>query len=207
MVARAFYLATHQHDGPTHGQIKAALEELYTSADKLLMLVNTLDDATLFVLLRQHGEFRKAYFEAQAPNKSSEKAQVKAIMIVSALSAEAKAAFEEVGKPHSPPDENLLDRIIDWEMDPIYRDETPVTKFVIWLAFIFNEITGEEPTCKHVRAGDNYSGAFFFFVKACLTPLESKRRKALGKTVQRKALGKTVQDALPKWRDERDART
>ena len=35
MVARAFILAQHQFDGPTHGQIKAALEELHIAADKL----------------------------------------------------------------------------------------------------------------------------------------------------------------------------
>ena len=33
--ARAFILATHQHQGPTHGQIKAALEELHTAADSI----------------------------------------------------------------------------------------------------------------------------------------------------------------------------
>ncbi len=38
MVARAFILAKYQSDGPTHGQIKAALEELYTSADKVVAL-------------------------------------------------------------------------------------------------------------------------------------------------------------------------
>ena len=161
-----------------------------------MRVVSTLDDATLFALLRQHGEFRKAYSEARAQNQSSVKAQVSAIRIVSALSAEAKAAIKEVGKPHSPPDENPLDWIIDWEMDPIYRDETPVTKFVVWLAFIFNEITGKEPLCKHDRIRDTYSGDFFSFVEACLTPLESESRKALGRTVQ---------DALPKWRVARDA--
>ncbi len=195
--ARAFILATHQDKGPTHGQIKAALEELHIAADKLLRVVKRLDDATVFALWRQHGEFRKAYKEARDQNNSSDKAQVGAIRIVSALSSEAKAAIKEVGKPHPPPDENLLDWIIDWEMDPIYRDETPVTKFIIWLAEIFYEITGSEPRCKHDRARDTYSGDFLLFVKACLTPLESK---------QRKALGRTVLDALPKWRDARDAR-
>ena len=195
--ARAFRLATHQHKGPTPGQIKATLEELHRAADKLLGVVNSLDDATLFALLRQHGEFREAYSEAQTQNQSSVKARASAVRIVSALSAEAKAAIKEVGKPHPPPDENRLDWIIDWEMDPIYRDETPVTKFMISLADIFNTITGEEPLCKHDRIRDTYSGVFLSFVKACLTPLESEPRKALGRTVQ---------DALPKWRDARDAR-
>ena len=52
--ARAFILATHQHQGPTHGQIKAALEELHTAADKLLRVVKGLDDATVFALYRQY---------------------------------------------------------------------------------------------------------------------------------------------------------
>ena len=196
--ARAFVLAKHQHHGPTHGQIKAALEDLHRASDKLLRVISTLDDATLSALLRQHGEFRKAYSAAQGQNQSSVKAQVSAIRIVSALSAEAKAAIKEVGKPHSPPDENPLDWIIDWEMDPIYRDETPVTMFIIRLAFIYNEITRKELYGNHDRIGDTYSGDFLSFVKACLTPLESEPRKALGRTVQ---------DALPKWRVARDART
>ena len=195
--ARAFVLAKHQRKGPTSGQIKAALEELHEAADELLGIVSTLDDAAVFALLRQHGEFRKAYSEAQAQNQSSVKAQVSAVRIVSALSAEAKAAIKEVGKPHSPPDENPLDWTIDWEIDPIYRDETLVTKFVVWMAFIFSEFTGKEPLCKHDRDTETYSGDFLSFVEACLTPLESKPRKALGKTVQ---------DALPKWRAARDAR-
>ncbi len=195
--ARAFIEAKHQHHGPTHGQIKAALEDLHRASDKLLRVISTLDDATLFALVRQHGEFRKAYFEAQAQNQSSVKAQVSAIRIVSALSAEAKAAIKEVGKPHSPPDESLLDWIIDWDRDPIYRDETPVTMFIIRLAFIYNEITRKELHGNHDRIRDTYSGDFLSFVEACLTPLESERRKALGRTVQ---------DALSKWRDARNAR-
>jgi hypothetical protein len=119
--ARAFIRATHQRQGPTHGQIKAALKELHTAADKLLRVVKRLDDATVFALYRQYGEFHRAYSEAQKQNKSSDKAQVAAIRIVSALSSEAKAAIKEVGKPHPPADESLLDWIIDWEMDPVYR--------------------------------------------------------------------------------------
>jgi len=194
--ARAFILAKHQRKGPTSGQIKAALEELHEAADELLGVVNTLDDATVFALLRQHGEFRKAYL-AEAKNQSSERPEIRVLGIVSALSAEAKAAIKEVGKPQPPPDENLLDWIIDWEMDPIYRDETPVTKFVVWMAFIFSEFTGKEPLGNHDRIRDTYSGDFLSFVEACLTPLESESRKALGRTVQ---------DALPKWRAARDAR-
>lgn len=195
-VARAFKLATYQHKGPTPGQIRAALEDLYKAADELLRVVNALDDASILALLGQHGEFRKAYSKARAQNH--EKAHVRALGIISDLSAEAKAAIKEVGKPHPSPDQNPLDRYIDWEWDPIYRDETPITKFVIWLAFIFNEITGAEPLCKHDRAKKNtYYGDFFLFVEACLAPLEVEPRKALGKTVQ---------DALPKWRARRDAR-
>ncbi len=52
-VARAFILATHQHQGPTPGQIKAALEELHEAADELLGIVSTLDDAAVFALLRR----------------------------------------------------------------------------------------------------------------------------------------------------------
>ena len=195
--ARAFILAQHQFDGPTHGQIKAALEELHIAADKLLGVVSSLDDATLFALLRQHGEFRKAYLAAPAQKNFSEIAKASAIKIVSDLSAEAKAVIKEVGKRHPPPNEKLLDWPADWETDPIYRDETPVTKFVVWMGFIYNEFTGKEPHCDHDRAKETYSGDFLSFVEACLTPLEDKRRKALGKTVL---------DALPKWREARDAK-
>ncbi len=195
--ARMFITATYQRQGPTHGQIKDALSELHTAADKLLGVVRALDDATLFALLRQRGEFAEAYWDAQAQNQSFEKTRVRALGIISALSKEAKAAVEEVGKPYPPPDENLLYWIIDWVVDPIYRDETPVTKFVFGLADIFNEITGENPVCTHIRAGDKYSGNFLPFVDACLSPLEGKRRRALGKTVH---------TALSKWRDARDAR-
>ncbi len=90
-----------------------------------------------------------------------------------------------------------MDWIIDWEIDPIYRNETPVTMFIIRLAFIFNEVAGAEPLSKHDRDTETYSGDFPSFVEACLTPLESEPRKALGRTVQ---------DALPKWRAARDAR-
>ncbi len=92
-VARAFILATHQHHGPTHGQIKAALEELHSAADELLNVVRTLDDATVFALLRQHGEFRKAYL-AEAKSQSSERPEIRVLSTVSALSAEAKAAIK-----------------------------------------------------------------------------------------------------------------
>ncbi len=195
--ARAFILAKHQRKGPTRGQIKVALKTLHKAADELLNVVRTLDDATVFALLRQHGEFRKAYL-AEAKSQSSERPEIRVLRIASALSAEAKAAIKEVGKPHSPPDESLLNWIIDWDRDPIYRDETPVTMFIIRLAFIFSEITGEEPLCKHIRAGHSkYSGNFLPFVDACLSPLEGKRRRALGKTVHA---------ALPKWRVARDAR-
>jgi len=206
MVARAFALAQHQFDGPTLGKIEAVLEKLHKAADKLLGIVDTLDDATLFALRRQHGEFDKAYLKAQAQNDSSEKTQTSAIKIVSDLSAETKAAIKaikavkaikEVSKRLPPPGENPLDWIIDWEMDPIYRHEKLITKFVVWMGFIFNEFTGKEPHCDHDRATDTYSGNFLSFIEAGLTPLEEKRREALGRTVQ---------NALPKWREARDAK-
>jgi hypothetical protein len=196
--ARAFVLATHQRQGPTHGQIKAALKELHTATDKLLRVVKGLDDATVLALLRQHGEFRRAVEEAQKQNKSSDKAQVAAIRIVSALSSEAKAAIKEVGKPHPPSDENLLDWIIDWEMDPIYRQGPPVGRFIVQLADIYYETTGEEPWVKHNSVEDFYYGDFLDFVDVCLKPLESEPRDALGKTIQ---------DHIPKWRETRDLKT
>ncbi len=202
MVARAFIRAQHQFDGPTLGQIEAALEELHIAADKLLRIVNALDDATLFALRRQHWEFDKEFLKAQAQNDSSEKTQTSAKKIVSNLSAEAKAAIKavkEVSKRHPPPDENPLDWPIDWDWDPIYRETTPVTMLVIRLAFIFYEVTGEEPLCK--RRGKQYHGNFLPFVRDCLSPLEKKLEKK-----PRKALGKTIQEALPMWRGARDAR-
>ncbi len=196
MVARAFILATHQHQGPKPGQIKAALEDLHKAADELLKVVRALDDATVFALLRQNGKFRKAYL-AEVKSQSFERSEFRVLSIVSALSAEAKAAIKEVGKPHPPPNESLLDWIIDWDWDPIYRQETPVTMLIIRLAFIFHEVTREEPLCKHRRGKEPYHGNFLPFVRACLSPLESKSREALGKTIQ---------DALPKWRAARDER-
>ena len=96
--ARAFNLATHQHHEPTHGQIKAALKTLHKAADELLNVVRTLDDATVFALLRQHGELCKAYL-AETKSQSSERPEIRVLSIVSALSAEAKAAIKEVGNP------------------------------------------------------------------------------------------------------------
>ncbi len=149
--AGMFITATHQRRGPTHGQIKDALLELHTAADKLLGVVKTLDHATLFALLRQRGKFAEAYRDAQVQNQSSEKTRVSTLGIITALSKEAKAAYKEVGKPDPPPDDNPLYWIIDWVVDPIYPDETPATKLVICLADIFNKITGQEPLCNHER--------------------------------------------------------
>ena len=196
-VARAFILATYQHQGPKPGEIRAALKDLHKASDKLLRVVSALDDATVLALSRQKGEFHKAYSEARAQNQSSIEAQVSVVRIVSALSAEAKAAIEEVGDPNPPPNESLFDWIIDWDWDPIYRNETPVNMLIIRLAFIFYEVTREEPLCKHRRGKEPYHGNFLPFVRACLSPLECNSREALGKTIQ---------NALHKWRAARDAR-
>lgn len=190
MVARAFTLAMHQHQGPTHGQIKVALEELHKASDKLMGFVSTLDDATLRALLRQHGEFREAYF-AEAESQS-ERREIRVLRIVSALSAEAKAAITEVNEPHPLPNESPLDWIIDWE-----PDDKPVIRFVSRLASIFKKFTKKKPKIEHDRIRDTYSGDFLSFVEACITTLENGRRKALGRTVDY---------ALQEWRNARDTR-
>ena len=183
-VGWAFLLATHQHLGPKPGQIKASLGKLHREAIKLSQTIRALDDATIFALYRQRGEFRKAYLNAQLPTGSDDKPHVRALSIVSDLAVEAKAAIEEVGKGHPPADENPLDWIIDWEVDPIYGKPSPLGMFIFRLADIFYEITGKEPECKHVTAENTYVGDFFNFVGACLRPLESESRDALGKTTQ-----------------------
>ena len=195
---QAFLLATYQHLGPTPGEIKTALRKLSKDAEKLSQTISALDDATVFALLRQRGEFRKAYQNLQWPTESTERPHVRALSIVSALSAEAKAAIEEVGKQHPPADENPLDWMIDWEFDPIYRSGPPVGKFIVQLATIYHEITVEEPRCEHDRVEDTYSGNFLLFVDACLKPLEGESREALGRTIQ---------DYLPKWRETRDLKS
>jgi hypothetical protein len=67
--------------------------------------------------------------------------------------------------------------------------------FIFRLADMFYEITGEEPECKHVTTENTYVGDFFNFVGACLRPLESESRDALGKTTQ---------VHLSEWRKARD---
>ncbi len=196
--ARAFVLATHQRQGPTPGEIRAALRKLHKAAENLSQIISELDDATVVALYRQKGEFQKAHERAQGRTQSTEKIHVRALSIVPALSAEAKAAVEEVGKPRPPPDENLLDWIIDWEMDPIYRQGPPVGRFIVQLADIYYETTGEEPWCKYNSVEHFYYGDFLDFVDVCLKPLESEPREALGKTIQ---------DHIPKWLETRDLKT
>jgi len=140
------------------------------------------------------GNSARAYDRARAQNH--ENAHVGALGIVSGLSAEAETAIKEVGKPYPPPGENLLSRMIIWEQDPIYQEDTPVTKFIIWLADIFDKITEQEPLCNHDRANKTYSRNFYPFVDACLSPLEGKSRRAIGRKVQ---------TDLKKWRRLRDA--
>lgn len=195
-VGRSYLLAKHQHLGPKPGEIKAALARLGKDAERLSQTINTLDDATIFALFRQHGEFRKAYLEVQG--QSAKERCLQALSIISALVAEAEAAKKEVGKPNPPADENPLDWLIDWEFDPIYRSGPPVGRFIVQLAEIYHEITGEEPEFKHDRVEDTYSGAFFRFVDACLKPLEGQSRAALGRTIQ---------DYLPIWREARRLKT
>ena len=101
-IGQTFLLAKHQHRGPTPGKIKAALRKLRKDADKLSQIIRTLDDATVFALLRQRGEFRKAYRDVPLSTGSDEKRHVQALSIVSALAAEAAAAIEEVGKDRPP---------------------------------------------------------------------------------------------------------
>ena len=197
-VGQAFLLATYQHLGPTPGEIQTALRKLRKEAEKLSQTISALDDATVFALLRQRGEFRKAYLNVQWPTESTERRHVRALSIIPTLAAEAKAAIEEVGKPHPPEAENPLDWMIDWEIDPIYPSGPPVGKFIVQLAEIYYEITGEEPRCEHDRDSDKYSGDFLIFVRHCLKPLESEKRKALGRTIQ---------DYLPKWREARDLKS
>jgi len=151
-IGQTFLLAKHQHDGPTPGEIKAALRKLRKDADKLSQTISTLDDATVFALLRQRGEFRKAYRGVPLSTGSDKKRHVQALSMVSALAAEAAAAIEEVGKDRPPADENPLDWIIDWEIDPIYGSPSPLRMFIFRLANMLYEITGEEPECKHVTA-------------------------------------------------------
>jgi hypothetical protein len=63
-----------------------------------------------------------------------------------------------VGKDRPPANENPLDWIIDWEIDPIYGSPSPLRMFIFRLADIFYEITGEEPECKHVTTENAYVG-------------------------------------------------
>jgi hypothetical protein len=191
-IGRAFLLATHQHLGPTRGEIKASLGRLHRDATKLSQTISALDDATIFALYRQRGEFREAYRDVKLPTGSREKRHVQALSIVPALAAEAKAAIEEVGKERPPADENPLDWIIDWEIDPVYGRPSPIGMMIYRLADLFYEVTGKEPDCKHITAENTYAGDFHDFAGACLWPLEGEPRDAFGKTIQQH---------LPKWRE------
>jgi hypothetical protein len=195
-IGRLFLLAKHQQLGPTHKQIQAALSKVHKGADRLFQTVSSLDEATINALYRQDGEFRKAYRDAEG-DSAQERCAI-ALSIISALAAEAKAAGEEVGKPHPPVVENPLHRVIDWEIDLLYGSRigsrSPLGMFIFRLADIFYEITGEEPQCKHDRDSNKYYGDFLLFVRACLEPLESESRKALGRTTA---------DHLLKWRETR----
>ncbi len=196
--ARAFSKARELRKGPTPGEIRAALGGLRDAADKLLKDAEGLDDATAVALLRQRGEFNKAFRGARGQSLSPGERCVRALSIVSALYAEANAAIRALDNPRPPSAEDIMDTPAGWVVDPVYRGKNAVKLFIGWLADIFYEIAKQEPECRREWAHQGkYVGNFPPFVEACLTPLETRERRALGRTIQ---------EALREWRKWRDAR-
>ncbi len=193
--ARAFSKARELRKGPTPGEIRAALGGLRDAADKLLKDAEGLDDATAVALLRQRGEFNKAFRGARGQSLSPGERCVRALSIVSALYAEANAAIRALDNPRPPSAEDIMDTPAGWVVDPVYRGKNAVKLFIGWLADIFHEIAKQEPECRRDPPHGTYVGDFLRFTKACLEPLENGERAALGRTIQ---------EALREWRKRRD---
>lgn len=197
--AREFITATYRQSGPKPGEVKAALIDLRDALDNLSQLVEGLDDSTVIALVQQRGEFYEAAFEARGQNLSPRECLIGSLRVVSALSSEANAAIEALDNPGPPSLNDVLELPRMWlGVYPIKYDQSPVTMFIGWLADIFYEISNQEPECH--RGALTYAGNFLPFVEACLTPLEYRKRTALGKTIQ-----ETLRE-WREWRKWRDAK-
>jgi hypothetical protein len=181
----AYHSASDERDGPTPGEIKAALERLERKAEALWSTLTRLDDATISVLLRVDGPISDAYRAQQANGISAR--FVESLRITKALIDSADLAQALIRTEAS---DSIMNRLTDFAGDPASDPVVPINVLIQLLAKSFEDATGREPKC-WARPDGTYDGNFLRYATECA---------ALVGQAERDSLGNTVQEALSAWR-------
>lgn len=187
-------------EGPTKGEMAAALKATEKAAEALIQCLEGLDDASIALLVS---------FGLRLPNLEAGDAGdlhqrfLKGLAPVPPFLQTCKRAIAALDRPEYPAQRDLLQRLVQFIRDPLIKSPPPFEEYLFHMADVFKHYTEREPTCYPNPGGfrEDYEGGVGADIfEGTFARFAELSAKLIG-VRKRVAIGKSAQNALKRWKE------